>query len=230
MLKADLHIHCKWDPEDKYIKDSAKDYIDYAAKLGFNVLSFTNHCDVFSTRSLQKYAIKKGIVLILGAEAKIEGKDVLLYNFTKNELSRIKTFKDLRAIKSAKHLVIAPHPFYPHFEINFKNRSIGKKLLENIDLFDGIEFCHFYTSYLTFNKKAVLIAKKYKLALVGNSDAHALNHIGTTYSLINAKPNVCDVIAAIKQRKVRVVSSPRSTLSFLKIFFSHLCCRATKNL
>ena len=37
MLKADIHLHTKEDPEDKdFIKYSAKDLIDKAAKLDFN--------------------------------------------------------------------------------------------------------------------------------------------------------------------------------------------------
>jgi predicted metal-dependent phosphoesterase TrpH len=231
MLKSDLHLHCKGDPEDTYIEDTAKEYIDYAAKLGFNVLSFTNHCDVFDIKPLQKYALKKGIVLIPGAEAKIEGKDVLLYNFTKKQVAKIKTFDDLRAVKSKKHLVIAPHPFYPHFEPPFfRNRSLSRIFFENSDLFDALEFCHFYTRHFSFNKKAVLAARQHRLALVGNSDSHSLSHMGTTYSLIDAKPTVQDIINAVKQRKTEVVSIPRSTFSLFKISLGHITRCASKNL
>lgn len=222
MLKSDLHLHCKGDPEDDYIKDTAKDYIDHAAKLGFNVLSFTNHGDVFNIKPFQKHARKKGIVLIPGAEAKIEGKDVLLYNFTKKQVEKIKTFDDLRAIKSKKHLVIAPHPFYPHFEPpSFRNRSMSKLFLENIDLFDGLEFCNLYTSYFGFNQKAVLVAKKHKLALVGNSDAHNPRQMNTTYSLLDSKLDVGSIIKAVKQRKVEIASTPRSAFSCFSILLGH---------
>lgn len=222
MLKSDLHLHCKGDPEDTYIGDTAKDYIDHAAKLGFNVLSFTNHCDVFNIKPVQEYARKRGIILIPGAEAKIEGKDVLLYNFTKKQVACIETFNDLRAIKSKKNLVIAPHPFYPHRELPFfRNRSVCRLFFENRRLFDALEFCHLYTKHLSFNQKAVSAAKKCKLALVGNSDAHNPYQMGTTYSLIDAKPIVEDVITAIKQRKVELVSSPRSAFSSIKILLWH---------
>ncbi len=222
MLKSDLHLHCKGDPEDDYIEDTAKDYINYAAKLGFNVLSFTNHGDILDIKPFQKYAGKKGIVLIPGAEAHIEGKDVLLYNFTKKQVAGIKTFEDLRAVKSINHLVIAPHPFYPHREPPFfRNRSLGKLLLANIDLIDALEFCNLYTKYMTFNTKAVLAAKKHKLALVGNSDAHNPRQMNTTYSLIDSKQNIPDIIKAIKQGKVEVVSTPRSAFSCVSILLGH---------
>jgi predicted metal-dependent phosphoesterase TrpH len=107
---------------------------------------------------------------------------------------------------------------------------VGKLLLENIDLFDGVEFCHFYTRYFSFNKKAVLAARQHNLALVGNSDSHSLSHMGTAYSLIDAKPIVQDIINAVKQRKAEVVSTPRSTFSFFKISFGHIIHRTSKNL
>jgi len=222
MLKSDLHLHCKGDPEDDYIEDTAKDYINYAAKLGFNVLSFTNHGDILDIKPFQKYAGKKGIVLIPGAEAHIEGKDVLLYNFTKKQVAGIKTFEDLRAVKSINHLVIAPHPFYPHREPPFfRNRSLSKLLLANIDLIDALEFCNLYTKYMTFNTKAVLAAKKHKLALVGNSDAHNPRQMNTTYSLIDSKQNIPDIIKAIKQGRIEVVSTPRSAFSCFSILLGH---------
>jgi len=222
MLKSDLHLHCKGDPEDDYIEDTAKDYIDYAAKLGFNVLSFTCHKTVLDIKPFQKYAMKKGIVLIPGAEACIEEKDVLLYNFTKKQVAGIKTFDDLRAIKSKKHLVIAPHPFYPHFEPPFfRNRSMNKLILANIDLIDALEFCNLYTSHMTFNTKAVLAAKKHRLALVGNSDAHNIRQMNTTYSWIDSKLDAESIIKAVKQRKVEIASAPRSAFSCLSILLGH---------
>lgn len=223
MLKADLHTHCKGDPEDRFIKHTAKEYIDHAAKLGFNIISFTNHTSVFDIAPFKEYAWKKGVILIPGAEAKIKGKDILLYNFTQQQVNSIKTFEDLRRIKSKKHLVIAPHPFYPHRSPpRFKNRSLGRLLLENIDLFDGIEYCNFYTKYFGFNKKAVLTAKKHNLSLIGTSDAHARHEMNTTYSLIHTKKNtVASIIKAIKQRQVEVVSNPRHTRAILKIVLEH---------
>jgi hypothetical protein len=126
-------------------------------------------------------------------------------------------------MKKKQHMVIAPHPFYPHIEPpGFKNRSLTKLVKNNIDLFDGIEYCNFYLRYCNvYNNKAVRFAKQNKLAIVGNSDAHNPYQMNSTYSLIKSKPNIQDIIKAIKQRKVEIVSTPRSTLHFIQIFLGH---------
>jgi len=64
-LKTDLHIHTAEDPRDN-ISYSARDMIDRAGELGFDVLSITNHNVVTYDEDLAAYAKKKGILLIPG--------------------------------------------------------------------------------------------------------------------------------------------------------------------
>ena len=82
MLKIDLHTHCNEDPVDRWIKHSAKELIDHAASLNFNVISITCHNKVVYSKGLNEYAKEKDILLIPGAERDIEGRHVLLYNFS----------------------------------------------------------------------------------------------------------------------------------------------------
>jgi len=91
-------------------------------------------------------------------------------------------------------LIIAPHPFFK------TGNCLGKKLVENIDVFDAIEYSHFYTSNINFNKKAVKVARECDLAVVGMSDAHNLYQVGMTYSLIDSKKK-CQVSLQSHQGK-----------------------------
>ena len=214
MLKADLHLHAG---EDKFHKltYSSKELIDYASKKGFKVLALTFHRDVFFNKEIASYAKKKGIVLIPGVERYIEGKEVLIYNLKAGQEEKINTFEDLRNLKKEQNiLIIAPHPFFK------KSNCLGEKLIENIDLFDGIEYAHFYTSFVNLNKKAVQIAKNSSLALIGTSDAHNLSQIETTYSIIDSKKDINSIFEAIKNKKVVLKTKPVS----LKYFI----CRALK--
>ena len=153
---------------------------------------------------------KKGILLISGVERYIEGKEVLLYNVSQSDIEKIKTFDDLRIFKKKKNiLVIAPHPFFK------RSNCLGKKLLENIDVFDAIEYSHFYLSFFNLNKMAVKIAKKHKLTLIGNSDTHYLKQIEMTYSLIDSKKSIDSIFKAIKKGNVILKTKPIS----LKYFF-----------
>lgn len=201
-LKADFHMHVNKDPLD-HIYYSAKELINQAAKLKFDVLAITCHDYVFPIREIQSYAKKKGILLIQGAEKTLQGKHVLLYNINNSDLAKIKTFEDLKKLKQQKNiLVIAPHPYYP---IPF---CLRKELEKNIDLFDAIEHSHAHTPRINFNKKAVETAKKYSKTLIGNSDTHHLFQLGLTYSLIDCEKNADAIIEAIKNGRVKVVSPP----------------------
>jgi hypothetical protein len=44
--------------------------------------------------------------------------------------------------------------------------------------------------------------------LVGNSDAHFLSQLGTTYSLIYAEKNLDSIFAAIRGNRIEVVTRP----------------------
>ena len=82
-LKTELHTHTIDAPKDgkRIVLHSAEQLIDKAEEQGFQVLSITNHNQLLFTSSLEEYARERGILLIPGVEATLEGKHVLLYNF-----------------------------------------------------------------------------------------------------------------------------------------------------
>ena len=174
---------------------------------------------------VRRHAERKGMLLIPGCEANIEGKDVLIYNITEKERSRLKTLRDLRRLKieaqkSGRNiLVIAPHPY-------FGNRMIGKyclgrKLIKNIDIFDAIEYSFFYIKRVNRNKKAVRIAKRYCKPMVGNADIHVLDNLDRTYSLIRADKTVDSVISAIKAGDVKIATKPLTVKHVMKLAYFH---------
>lgn len=219
MLKIDMHTHCNEDPRDGFIRHSAKELIDHASRLNFNVLSITCHNKVVYSKDLQEYANQKNILLIPGTEIDIDNRHVLVYNITEEEREGIKSFDDLRKIKRKDMLVIAPHPFYIYINpLEPKQISLFSRLENNIDVFDGIEFCHLYTRKLNgSNHKAVQIANKYHLPLIAGSDLHHLNHMGTNFSLIDAEKDMSSIFGAIKNNKVTVSSRPRDTTEITKL-------------
>ncbi|MGA1869043.1 MAG: PHP-associated domain-containing protein [bacterium] len=223
-LKSDLHIHTSADLFEKGLGIetlvSPKKFIDVAAGLGFEVLSFTHHWRLYKDPEIDEYAQKRNILLIPGIEASIEKKHVLLYNCSK-EIEDISTFNELKRYKDSRILVIAPHPFY------FLSSCLGNSLLHHIDCFDAIEYCHFYCRLINPNRKALKIGKKYNLPIVGNSDSHKIDEFGNTYSYIYVKEKtISGVIEAIKDRRVEYYSQPFPLYSFLgnlmKHSYSHL--------
>jgi len=220
MLKCQLHIHVSGDPED-YISYSPQKLIKEAKRLNYNAISITCHQKVIFTKSIQNYAKKHGIILIPGIEIEIEKKHVIAINVSE-DIEKIKTFNQLREYKSThkNSIIIAPHPFFPG------KSCLKKKLIENIDIFDAIENSFCYTTTKNYNKKAILIAKKYNKPIIATSDCHILKNLDLGYTMIDSKKNIQSIIKAIKQNKITPVHSPTSYFrifeSILVVFFKTL--------
>ncbi|MBW1946485.1 MAG: PHP domain-containing protein [Deltaproteobacteria bacterium] len=209
ILKADLHIHTSEDPED-LILYSATELIDMACRLGYSVLAITNHNCVTYSGYLRDYAKERGIVLIPGMEATIQGRHVLLHNMDFQQVKRDKIAR-LDYLKRPDNLIIAPHPYFPGLV------SLRGMLRRHVNLFDAVEYCHFYSERLDFNRPAIKFAKEHDLPMVGSSDAHQRCQFHTTYSLIEAEPEPESVIRAVKSGKVRIVTRPLPLSLLLKI-------------
>jgi len=221
-LRVDLHSHTNLDPDhsprgDGTVTYSYLDALDVAKKEGIDVLSFTHHRKIIFTKTMVAQAKKRGILLLSGVEAVIEGKDVILINPTTD---KIFTFEQLATERrnNPNLFVLAPHPFYP------STHSLGLQLLSNIKLFDAIEYCHFYTSWMNiFNWIAVWVANSNAKSIVGTSDSHHLQTFGLTSTIIECKntssfPSSSQVILALKKpSSCKVKTRPISFSYFLQV-------------
>jgi predicted metal-dependent phosphoesterase TrpH len=191
VLKVELHTHTADDPRDLIPYTSAQ-LIDRAAELGFQALAITLHDKQLDLRWLRGYAADRGIVLIPGIERTVQGKHVLLLNFTSGADS-VRTFVDLRRLK-ARHpggLVIAPHPYFPGAS------CLGRLLDDHAALFDAVEWNAMFTRRINFNRRAARWAERHCKPVVGNGDVHRLFQLGTTWSLVDAAPDADAICRAI---------------------------------
>jgi hypothetical protein len=211
-LRADLHIHTR--EAEPFIAYDARAVITRAAREGYRALSISNHDTLTFDDELAAYARDLGIVLIPGVEVTIEGRHVLVYN-ADVAVDKITTFAGLRRYRTPEWLVVAPHPFFP------AAYCLREKLWQEIELFDAIEFSHFYTPRVDFNRAAVKLARALGLPLIGTSDSHLDEQFGTTFSLIDAAPTVEGVLSAIKGGHVSVVSRPLSLTRCATIVARH---------
>jgi len=205
ILKAEFHSHTSDDPEEP-AELSAFELIDLAARLGYKVLSITNHNLVTYSDEMKAHALRRGIVLLPGAEVSVDGrKHVLIINtrLRGNEPAfRVRTFGDLAAIKDDETLLIAPHPFHK------APVCLGRSLEEHRALFDAIESSHFYSHRINLNSRAQEFARKHNLPLVGTSDAHFKFQFGRAYSLVEAEADPASIVRAVKKGRVICVCPP----------------------
>ena len=201
-LRIEIHSHTDYDPQD-WVEHSAEELIDEVARQGINVLAITCHRALQWSLQLKAYAEGAGVLLIPAVEASIEGKDVLIYGLERFEHPM--TFDQLRELRRRNPaiLTVAPHPFYP------SSSCLGHRLFEYQDCFDAIEYCHFYTKQVNFNKKAVEAAKKLNKPLVGTSDIHFLTQVGKTTSIVSAtERSFAAIAAAIKAGHLELRTNP----------------------
>lgn len=209
-LKVDFHTHTADDPED-FINFTAVELIDTAGRLGLDVLAITNHDVVTYTPELEKYAAERGILLLPGVELTLSNKHVVVISPKLKGYPEIKTLEDLSKIKNDRNLIIAPHPFYPGF------KCLRSKLKAHHSSFDAIEFSSFYSRYINRNKKAAEFAREYNRPLVGSSDCHNIWQLGWTYTLVEAEKNIPSIVAAVKEGRVEINTTPLSLVTMVRV-------------
>jgi predicted metal-dependent phosphoesterase TrpH len=213
MLKVELHSHTADDPLDP-IPYSTCELIDRAAALGYDALAITLHDRQLDIRPLEAYAADRGVVLIPGIERTIEGKHVVLLNFSP-ATEEVANFGDLSELKSRESgIVVAPHPFFPG------DSCLGSRMDRHADLFDVVEYNGMFTRTLNFNEKAVRWARAHGKPVVGNGDVHRLAQLGPTYSLVDADPTPASICAAVAAGRVRVSATPHSWPTAIRIMAS----------
>jgi predicted metal-dependent phosphoesterase TrpH len=211
MLKADFHLHTGSDPYDD-IAYSDREIIDLAHAKGYDVLSITNHGVITFDEGLNEYALDKGILLLPGIELLVEKKHVLLINAGPEHRS-IRDFQDLRDAKRESVLIIAPHPFFP------KESCLNGQFMRNRDIFDAVEFSHFYHPLVNFNRKALRICQAYGIPLIGSSDTHMIRQFDKTSTLIDADKTARSIVEAVRTGRTEVVASPLSLWEMFWIWY-----------
>ena len=212
-LKVDLHLHTADDPHDR-VRHTAKELIAQAAAQRFDVLAITNHHRLTASQDLSLFAKEMGILLIPGIEVSIRRRHVLILNPPPGK--SCSDFTSLAKLRRPETLIVAPHPYFPG------THCLNGLLLRHLELFDAIEYCHFYSVGINFNIKAIEVSESKGIPLVGNSDTHFLSQLGTTYSLIHAEKSLEAIFAAIRENRVDVITRPLSPLemgSILRRFF-----------
>ena len=216
-IKLDLHIHTLDDPKDK-LDYSARELLARAGRLGFRVLAITLHDAVFDHAEIFAAAERLGILLIPAAEMRIEGADIILLNVRAEEVTGLRSFHDVRALRAERDqslFTIAPHPFY------ILGGSIGKRLIDEIDCFDAIELCHFHKGVFNPNRQALRVAERFGKPLIATSDAHRLNAFGQHYTSIPRPKQLTpeSVFTQLRRGPRRLISPPATLSDIMSTFY-----------
>jgi predicted metal-dependent phosphoesterase TrpH len=210
MLKVELHAHTADDPVDR-IPYSTYDLIDRAAALAYDALAVTLHERQLDVARFRRYAAQRGVVLIPGVERTIEGRHVLLLNFSRRS-ETVATFADLAELKAHESgLVVAPHPFFP------SRVCLHGDLDRHAHLFDAVERNAMFVRGLDFNERAEQWAAAHAKPIVGNGDVHRLSQLGTTWSFVEGDADPEAICEAVRGGRVVVESRPLSYAEAVRV-------------
>jgi predicted metal-dependent phosphoesterase TrpH len=213
MLKVELHAHTADDPVDR-IPYTTLELIDRAVALGYDALAITLHERQLDLARFAPHAADRGLVLIPGVERTIEGKHVLMLNFSAGA-EDVRTFSDLARLKASRPgLVVAPHPYFP------ASVCLRGDLDRHAALFDAVEVNAMFARGLDFNQRAERWARRHGKPLVGNCDVHRLAQLGSTYSLVDAPPDADAICEAVAAGRVTVESRPLAWTDAVRIMAS----------
>ncbi len=204
-LKVDLHVHTASDPVDNLPLD-IESTIKLAAANGYDAIALTHHDAYFHiTDDIARVAQREGVIVMPGIEASLDdGAHVLVVNCGP-EIEGISSLDELNEIRRPEHLIVPAHPFYPCF-------GLGREKLEQwSDLFDALEWSHFWNKYFhRANLNAAKFCKRRGIPLVGTGDIHLPRQINRTYSLVEADRDPVSIVRAIRAGRVEVVTEPMS--------------------
>lgn len=217
--RIDLHGHCQGDPIDA-IPHTIEEHIDHAQACGLDAIALTWHRRIFDNADAIAYARERGLLLIPGVEAELNGQcHTLALNVHPGDIPGSCTLDNLRACReNPDHFILAPHPYYPH------RSCLGPIIDEHPDCFDGVEWCHYHFNWIPAaispNERARRWAERHHKPLIACSDAHDLHGLGAFYSEVDADElSAPALFAALRAGRVRFTPMPM-TIPYL---FSKSC-------
>jgi predicted metal-dependent phosphoesterase TrpH len=199
--RIDFHTHCQGDGIDR-LEHTAFEHVDRAVSQGLHAVALTWHRKIFDQPEAIAYARERGLLLIPGMEAEIDGAHILVLNLQPGQIPPHITCEQLRTLRHSHPdiLTIAPHPYFPH------PTCLGQVIEDNPDCFDAVEWCYLHLDWIpqTWNPnyRASQWARDHHKPILATSDAHDLTHLGKTYTEVDAEElTIPALFAAIRAHR-----------------------------
>jgi predicted metal-dependent phosphoesterase TrpH len=182
MGKADLHIHTRVSDGMATVEETVA-YVENETDL--DVVAITDHEDVRASFLAREIAARRGyrVQVVPGAEITTLHGHVLAL-FVEEPLPSFRSVdKTIALIHRLGGLAVIPHP------MSWLTRSVGQRPIERLVAsedpelrIDALEESQSPAGSLTRRKVSALNETRYHLPRVGNSDAHFLVHIGSSFT------------------------------------------------
>ena len=185
-LKIDFHVHTC------YSRDSSitlKEVVAYSKKRGLDGVAITDHNTVKGALKLKT----RDIIVVPGIEVSTLEGHLLGINVTTPIPAKLGIEETIQRIHDAGGIAVAPHPtaFY---------KSPPSRRVSSYDAIEVMNASSVPFSVLTYYGKR--FADSLGLPQTGGSDSHYAPEIGSTYTVVEADPDVDEIVDAIKRGAV----------------------------
>ena len=203
-MKADLHVHSCYS-EDGH--STPEEILAKAKELGFGCIAITDHN---SFAAFEKVKDLTDIIFVPGEEVGSKSGHIIALGIEKEIPKHLPIPETIDLIHEAGGIAIAAHPYRWWTGLGERNT------LRYADRFDGIEALN-ARSTKRHNEKSFKLATENGRCITAGSDSHRPHSIGEGYVEL---PDDCrtwqDVIQAIKEGKVKAISSNRKKIHSLR--------------
>jgi hypothetical protein len=175
---ADIHVHTIHSYDGTAPVPAV---LERAKCIGLDVIAITDHDEIRGSIIAIELAAKYEIEVIPGLEVTTAEGDLLAFNVTKRIARGRSLFETVLEVKELGGFCIAPHPMAEGLGMKSLSWQSISKVIRDPELTEtliGIETYNATTLDREGNHYADVLANRYHMAKVGNSDAHILNAIG----------------------------------------------------
>jgi predicted metal-dependent phosphoesterase TrpH len=192
-LKIDLHVHTCYSHD---AVTTLKEVVTYSKKRGLDGVAITDHDTLLGALKLLQ---KNEILVIPGIEITALGGHVIALNITKLIPPKLDLSETVWRIHEAGGIAVAAHPV-----------SIYKSTFsQQITSYDAIEVIN--SAAVPFSLSTYLsrkLATRLNLPQTAGSDSHYAPEIGAAYTIIEADPDIDEIIQAIKRGSTLPLGKP----------------------
>jgi len=195
MISVDLHLHTRFSIDASINPKQVVD--ELYAHPTIKGVAITDHDALEGYFQVRKLAAAfQDLVIIPGVEVSTKQGDIILLGVEEKPAykSTLESVVDFAIERAA--LIVIPHPYRVH--------GIGDAAEKTPA--DAVEIMNPWATPKE-NKLAQKLAKARNLPGVAGSDAHKPEQMWTAYTEVDAEPDVGSVLSAVKNGRVKAVSS-----------------------